>query len=76
YVTFSRARESAVVYTDEPEKLREVWGEWRGKENALDHVDTKEWARAHEGPEAKMDKEPVPPPAHEVEHQHEMEIGM
>ncbi len=76
YVSFSRARESAVVYTDEPEKLREAWGEWRGKENALDHMDTKEWARAHEGPEAKMDKEPEPPPAREVGHQHEMEIGM
>ena len=76
YVSFSRARESAVVYTDEPEKLREAWGEWHGKENAMDHVDTKEWAQAHEGQEAKMDKEPEPPPAHEVGHHHEMEIGM
>ncbi len=39
YVSFSRARESAVVYTDAPGRLREAWSEWREKENALGHVE-------------------------------------
>lgn len=76
YVSFSRARESAIVYTDEPEKLREAWGEWRGKENALDHVDTKEWAHAQGGPEDKLDKEPAHAPEPVADQHHEMEIGM
>ena len=75
YVSFSRARESATVYTDEPERLREAWGEWSGKENALDHVDTKEWARSHLDPEAKMEREPGPAPV-PVTQQRGMEIGM
>lgn len=38
YVSFSRARESAVVCTDDPDRLRESWGVWRGKENAMGHA--------------------------------------
>ena len=62
YVSFSRARESATVYTDEPERLKEAWGEWRGKENALDHAEMKEWARSHLDQETKMIREPEPIP--------------
>ena len=76
YVSFSRARESAVVYTDEPEKLREAWGEWHGKENALDHVETKAWAQSHLDQEAKADKEPERAPEPVPDQHHEMEIGM
>jgi conjugative relaxase-like TrwC/TraI family protein len=75
YVSFSRARESATVYTDEPERLREAWGEWRGKENALDHVATKEWVRSHLDQEANMDKGPEV--ARELVAQpRQMEMGM
>ena len=75
YVSFSRARESATVYTDEPERLKESWGEWRGKDNALDHVDTRDWARSHLGEEAKVDRGPQSAPA-PVAQQREVEIGM
>ena len=75
YVSFSRARESATVYTDEPERLKEAWEEWRGKENALDHVETKEWARSHLDQEAKMDRGPEPAMEPAARH-HPTEIGM
>ena len=38
YVTLSRARLDAKIFTDSPGDLAQKWGEWRGKENAKDVV--------------------------------------
>jgi conjugative relaxase-like TrwC/TraI family protein len=75
YVSYSRARESATVYTDEPEKLKEAWEEWRGKANALDHVEMKEWAQSHLGQEAGVHRGPETAPGPMTRHQ-QMEMGM
>ena len=75
YVSFSRARESATVYTDDPEKLKEAWAEWRGKENALDHVEAKEWVRSHLDQEAGVHRGPEAALGPMTRHQ-QMEMGM
>ena len=38
YVTLSRARLDAEIFTDSPSDLAQKWGEWKGKENAKDVV--------------------------------------
>lgn len=58
YVALSRARESAIVYTRDPERLREAWSRWENKPNALDHLDRvqlDQWAQAHQVPSAEQE---------------------
>lgn len=57
YVTLSRARLDAEIFTDSPGDLAQKWGEWKGKENAKDIVDgqQKEAAGQEREPGAAID---------------------
>ena len=57
YVTLSRARLEAEIFTDSPGDLAQKWGEWKGKENAKDIVDgqQKEAAGQEREPGAAID---------------------
>ncbi|MHB1721762.1 MAG: MobF family relaxase [Acidiferrobacter sp.] len=54
YVALSRARQDAVVFTDDKTALAEKWGMERTKENAMEVVATKDVAK---GKEATQEKE-------------------
>ena len=54
YVTLSRARLDAEIFTDSPGDLAQKWGEWRGKENAKDVV-MKEKAVGEQGQGPSID---------------------
>ncbi|MDA8119580.1 MAG: relaxase domain-containing protein [Gammaproteobacteria bacterium] len=58
YVTLSRARLDAEIFTDSPGDLAQKWGEWKGKENAKDIVDgqQKEVAGQEREPGAAYEK--------------------
>ena len=62
YVTLSRARLDAEIFTDSPGDLVKKWAEWTGKENAKDVVDGKEAAGQEREPGASIDIPAAGPP--------------